>query len=231
MSYFTENEESAKELRLVKLRKARLLGKWVKVLFWLQIIAIVGNFLESDFLEKLPSVVNLTGKVISYGVIIAQSVILIRLKEVEDWFSKAGTCFLISGFSGFVVVLLALGGAGVLSILLLIAMAIVELRGLYDEYTGFEIVLRDVDDELSEKWPLQWKLELILVIVTASGMILMFLPGIFMILSVLALLVAVVGAFVLGIRRMSLMYRTAECFRRYVSEEEAELDTYQDLRE
>ncbi len=226
MSYFAENEENARELRLEKLKKARLLGKWVMVLFWLQIIAIVGNFLESDFLKNLSPVVYLTGRVISYGVIIAQSVILIRLKEAEDWFSKAGTCFLISGLSGFVVVLLALGGAGVLSILLLIAMAIVELRGIYDEYTGFEIVLRNVDDELSAQWPLQWKLELTVVIVTVSAMILMFLPGILGILAVIAMLVAAIGAIVLGIRRMIFMYRTAECFRNYVLKEEAELDTY-----
>lgn len=219
MGYFTEeSEEMAEELKKKKLERVKnapLLGKWIKVLFWLQVLAIVGNVLESDFLKGLPPVVYLAGIVIGYGVVIAESVILIRLKKIEDWFFKAGICFLISGFSGFVTVLLLILEIEVFASLFLNAVAIVELVGLYEVYTGFEIVLKNVDDELSEQWPLQWKWEFRCVIVTVVAMFFADFPGFLGIVAVIALLIAGIGGIILGIRRMVNMYRTAECFRAY----------------
>ena len=220
MGYFSEKEENTRELKLIKIHNARLLGKWVKVLFWLQILAIVGNFLESDFLGGSLPVVYLLGKGIGLGVVIAQCVILIRLKEVEDWFHKAGTCFLISALSGVLLVFMLLMGIAVLSGILALVMVVVELRGRYDEYVGYEVVLKGVDDTLAGQWPIQWKWELRCVIVTMVAKFFIDFPGFFGILAVIVLLVAVVGAIILGIRRMVYMHRTAECFRGYTLREE-----------
>lgn len=226
MGLFENDEEYKKDLVRRKVKKAEMMGNWVTVLFWLQIVAIVGSVLSSDLFEKVLPIYFL-GSLISFGIMIAHSIILIRLKEVEDWFGKAGVCYLVSGCSALVIAFLTLGGAEVLGVTLAFAMAIVELRGNYDECTGYEVSLQDVDKNLSEQWPVQWKLELISILSTL-GVALLLLIGVallsmgVLILCVILLLGVAIVSLVVGIRRLIYLHRTAECFRYYVPDEDVE---------
>lgn len=226
MGLFEDDEEYKRDLARRKVKKAEMMGKWVMVLFWLQIVAIVGNVLSDDLFEAIPPIYFL-GSLISFGIMIANSIILIRLKEVEDWFGKAGICYLVSGCSGIVIVLLTLGGADVLGTLLSFAMAIVELRGNYDECTGYEVALQDVDKNLSEQWSTQWMMELICILSMLGVSLLTLLGAAFLSMGVLIvcaiLLLAVAIAFlVVGIRRLVYLHRTAVCFQNYVPDADVE---------
>lgn len=219
MGFFGDDEAYERDLELRRIKKAGLMGKWVTVLFWLQIVSIVGGVLSSDFLEGVP-VIYFLGLLITYGVMIANSVILIRLKEVEDWFGKAGVCYLVSGCSGIIIAVFLLGGAGVLATLFSLAMTIVALRGNYDECTGYEVSLQDVDKTLSEAWATQWKLELICILstvgVTILGIIGTAIAGMaFLLIMIILLLIVAIATLVIAIRRLVYIYRTAECFRNY----------------
>lgn len=226
MGLFENDEEYKRDLVRRRVKKAEMMGKWVMVLFWLQIVGIVGSLLSSDIFENVP-VIYLAGTLLIYGLLIANSVILMRLKEVEDWFSKAGICYLVSGLSGIVIALLTLGGAGVLASVLSFVMSIVALRGNYDECCGYEVALQDVDKNLSEQWALQWKLELICIL-SSFGVAFIALIGTALLskgilfLCIILLLIIVIADLVLGIRRLIYLHRTAVCFQNYVPEEVAE---------
>ena len=223
MGFFDDDEKYQRELRERKVKSAKLLGKWVTVMFWLQVVSVVAGVFDSDVFERIP-MIYWAGTILGYGIMIANSVILIKLKEVEDWFGKAGVCYLVSGLSGIVIALLLLGGATAIGSTLSIAMMIVEIRGNYDECTGYEVVLSGEDDDLSAKWARQWKLELICVVSIIVSMVVLFVGaltggGILTILAGFVTLAVAIGAFVLGIMRMVYMYRTAELFRNYRPEE------------
>ena len=94
------------------MKNAELLDRWVMVLFWLQIVFAVAN-----------------------------SVSLIKLKTVEDWFGKAGICYLGSGFSIIVIAFALLDGSLDLLLPFTIVVIIVQMRGCYNECTGYEVVL------------------------------------------------------------------------------------------
>ncbi len=226
MGLFENDEEYKKDLERRKARKADMMGSWVMVLFRLQIVAIVGSVMSSDLFENVPLIYYL-GTLMNFGILIANSVILIRLKEVEDWFGKAGICYLVSGCSGIVIVLLTLAGAGGLGVILTIAMAIVELVGNYDECTGYEVSLQDIDKNLSEQWNLQWKLELVCILSTLGVTILSFIGAVLLsmgvlILCILLLLAVAIANLVIGIRRLVYLHRTAVCFQNYVPDEVVE---------
>lgn len=219
MGLFGDDEAYKRDLELRRVKRAALMGKWVTVLFWLQIVSIVGDVFSSDFLENVP-VIYFLGVLITYGVMIANSVILIRLKEVEDWFGKAGICYLVSGCSGLVIAFFLLGGAGVLATLLSLAMTIVALRGNYNECTGYEVSLQDVDKTLSEAWAVQWKLELTCILSTVGVTVLGIIGtaiagGAFLLIMIVLLLVVAIASLVIAIRRLIYIYRAAECFRNY----------------
>lgn len=224
MGLFSDDEEMTKKIAEGKARNAKLLGKWVTVLFWLQIAAIVGEVLASDTVREILPSVYWMGTLLGYGIMIANSVILIRLKAVEDWFGKAGVCYLVSGLSGIVAAVLLLGSAETIGSLLAIAMLIVQLRGNYDECTGYEVVLRGTDNGLAEKWALQWKLEIAFVLGTIIvpvmlGVGLIFGGRVLTVIAGIVTFLAAVGVLVLGILRLVYMYRTAEIFRSYQPED------------
>ena len=219
MGFFDEDEEYQKGLREQKVKNAALLGRWVTVLFWLQIASVVAGVLADEVFDGV-SVIQTIGTLATYGILIANSVILIKLKSVEDWFGKAGVCYLVSGFSGFVIALAILGGSTAVTSLLTIAMMIVELRGNYSECTGYQVVLQGVDDDLSGKWARQWKLEMICTVVVLVSAIMLVVSALFgsvvitIILGIVTLGTAI-GALVLGIMRLVYLYQTAKCFREY----------------
>lgn len=226
MGLFEDDEAYKRDLARRRVRKAEMMGKWVMVLFWLQIVALVASILSSDLFEAIPPIYYL-GSVISFGIMIAYSVILIRLKEVEDWFGKSGICYLVSECSGIVILLLTLGGAGVLGTILSLAMAIVNLVGNYDECTGYEVALQDVDKNLSEQWSTQWRLELICILSMLGVMLLMwidmlFLSVGFLIFCLILLIIVLIAYIVVGIRRLVYLHRTAACFQNYMPDEDVE---------
>lgn len=226
MGLFDEDEEYKRDLARRRVKKAEMMGKWVMVLFWLQIVAIVGNVLSDDLFEAMPPVYFL-GSLISFGIMVANSIILIRLKEVEDWFGKAGICYLVSGCSGIVIAFLTLGGAGVMGTLLSFAMTIVALRGNYDECTGYEVALQDVDKKLSEQWSTQWMLELICILSTLGVSLLTLIGAVLLSMGVLVvcailLLAVAIASLVVGIRRLVYLHRTAVCFQNYVPDADVE---------
>lgn len=230
---FFDDEEYQKRLRESKMKNAALLGEWVTVLFWLQIVSVIVGLIDSDIFDGLP-VLQLIGSLVNYGIMIANSVILIKLKVVEDWFGKAGICYLVSGLSGLVIALFILGGSPTLASLLTIAMMIVQMRGNYSECTGYEVVLQGVDNDLAEKWALQWKLEIICTVtILVSAVVLLVSAltggGALAILAGFVTLITSIGAIVLGIMRLIYLYRTADVFRNYKPREvevAAEQDTF-----
>lgn len=224
MGLFEEDEVMKKEIAEQKAKNARLLGTWVTVMFWFQIVAIAADVLSGDVMEGFAPVVYYFGVLLGYVIMMANSVILIRLKVVEDWFGKAGVCYLVSGVGGVLVALLGLGDAAALETLLLLVILILQIRGNYDECTGYETVLRDVDFKLSQKWALQWILEMVCsigiivsIVLCGIGLGVGVLP--FTIIGGFLMLLLMIAGFVVGILRLIYLYRTAETFREYEPED------------
>lgn len=223
MGLFEEDEVMKKKIAEEKAKNIGLLGRWVTVMFWFQIVAIVADILSGDAMKGFVPMIYYFGVLLGYGIMIANSVVLIRLKSVEDWFGKAGVCYLVSGVGGVLAALLRLSKAEALATLLMILFMILQIRGNYDECTGYEVVLRDVDFALSGKWALQWKLEMACILGVIGGAVVygigaVLTVGFIMLLGNLVMLLSAIGAFVLGILRLIYLYRTAEVFRNYKQE-------------
>ena len=226
MGFFDDNEEYQRELRERKARSAALLGKWITVLFWLQIASVVVGVLNGKLFEGVP-MIQMIGSWANYGIVFANSIILIKLKTVEDWLGKAGICYLVSTILGILVVLLQLGGALAIPSMLAIAMMIVQMRGNYSECTGYEVVLRGLDDDLAGKWERQWKLEIICTVTVLVSSVVLLVGtlsggGVLTVLAGFVTLVASIGAIVLGILRLVYLYRTATRFQNYVPDADVE---------
>lgn len=226
MGFFDEDEEYQKGLREKKAKNAVLLGKWITVLFWLQIASVVVGVLNGKLFEGVP-MIQAIGSWANYGIVFANSIILVRLKTVEDWLGKAGICYLVSGVLEIVVVLLRLGGALAIPSTLAIAMMIVQMRGNYSECTGYEVVLRGLDDDLAGKWERQWKLEIICTVTVLVSSIVLLAGtlaggGVLTVLAGFVTLVASIGAIVLGILRLVYLHRTATRFQNYVPDADVE---------
>lgn len=224
MSFFEEDEAAKRELAEQKVKNAGLLGKWVTVMFWLQILALVTEVLTGDTMKGVSLYVYYFGVISGYVLMVVNSIILVRLKKVEDWFGKAGVCYLVSGLGGVLVALLDMSKAEALSTLLMILFLILQIRGNYDECTGYEIVLRDADFKLSQKWALQWILEMVCsigiivsIVLCGIGLGVGVLP--FTIIGGVLMLLLMIAGFVVGILRLIYLYRTAETFREYEPED------------
>lgn len=192
--------EAAARKRAELLETAAVMGKWVRLIFWLMIATTaIGLF------EKVRSL-SVPVALITFALSAAGGVIyLTRLSAVDDGFRLAS----LRSFTAAASALLALFAAdgSTLHTLLTLALLLPSLVGMYYEINTFAEMLEDADRELSEKWRKLWKTYKICMGVTFSSLVLAILaPG----LAALAILGGAIGMLVASIQEYIYLYRTAQ---------------------
>ena len=145
-------EAAAKEEKEVQKReKAKVLGKWLWILFWLLIASLITGLLSQDSLSQVSPRIYFIGTVSGIAIKVIYCLILLQLRHVEEKYGKAGICSIISALLAVVVLLVVENSIALALIMLLVATAI-GLAVDYFFFYGNAAVLEDFDLEFSEKW-------------------------------------------------------------------------------
>lgn len=201
-------EKEEKEVQ--KREKAKVLGKWLWILFWLLIASLITGLLSQDSLSQVSPRIYFIGTVSGIAIKVIYCLILLRLRHVEEKYGKAGICSIISALLAVVVLLVVENSIALALIMLLVATAI-GLAVDYFFFYGNAAVLEDFDLEFSEKWKKLWTWNLICIGGMTAGICLMFLGSI----GAILVIVGGPGVFVIGIMQLVYLYRMAVLFKEY----------------
>lgn len=204
-------EAAAKEEKEVQKReKAKVLGKWLWILFWLLIVSLITGLLSQDSLSQVSPRIYFIGTVSGIVIKVIYCLILLQLRHVEEKYGKAGICSIISALLA-VAVLLIVGNSIALALIMLLVATAIGLAVDYFFFYGNAAVLEDFDLEFSEKWKKLWTWNLICIGGMTAGICLMFLG----IIGAILVIVGGLGVFVIGIMQLVYLYRMAVLFREY----------------
>lgn len=200
-------EEAARKAAFV--RRAKVLGKWLWILFWLFIPANIGSLLTHDMVKDTVPALSTAGVLIQLACNLVYGAILLKLASEETGYRTAGFCALISGLGAGVASLIPEHNG--MTLLITIPMAIVGIYGQYHEFMSHAAVTEDVDYELSQKWQKLWKWELGLEIGLVCSAFLLIVPlvGLLMVLGI------AIGMIVVSILKLVYLYQTAKLFREF----------------
>jgi hypothetical protein len=207
-----EQQQRLEAQRLEALRRAPIFGRWFTVLFWLQIPGIVANIMVSESVAELLPGLRIPGILLNAAVLAATALVLLLLSKEEDRYRTAGWCILIScGLNLAVSLLPQLSGQGA-SLLLGIPSAVLSLVGRYNAYRGHSAVLHGVDDLLAEDWISYWKWYIGVIVGTFACVL---LAAIAPALALIAVIILGIGAIIVGVWELVLLYNTARVFREF----------------
>ena len=194
-------------------KRAPVLGKWLWIMFWLNIPGNIGSLMMNDSTVNVLPGLFVPGLIISAICSFIYGAILLKLGSEEDRYRTAGTCVLIVGVFNALTAMISAGSEGSNWMLTLKVLAlVVALVGEYNEYVAHSAVLSGVDNELSQKWEVLWKWYIGLLLGTFGCL---FVALILPILGAIAALGCSVGSIVVGILKLVYLYRTAKEFREY----------------
>lgn len=199
-----EAEAAAAARKQAQLREtAAIMGKWVWLIFWLMIAAMVIGLLEKVRGLLVPVTVITAGLAAAVGVIY-----LTKLSAVHDGFRLASLQQFTTAVTALLGLFISEGTA--LDTTLSLVLLIPSLVGMYYEINTFAEVLEDTDRELSEKWRKLWKTFLICTGLTFGSLVLMLLAPR---LAALAILCGAIGMLVVAIQEYVYIYHTAQGYR------------------
>ena len=204
-------EAAAKEEKEVQKReKAKVLGKWLWILFWLLIPNIIAGIMSNESLKPINPTMYYFGTVLGIAVEVVYCIILFKLRHIEEKYGRAAICT-IAGVVMAVIGLLLPDELLVFAVLFLLATTAVSLASSYFLYYGHAAVLEGFDVELSEKWKALWKWQIICLCGAVAGICLLFL----WIIGALLVIASAIGIIVISIMQLVYLYRMAVLFREY----------------
>lgn len=180
-------------------RRAAVMGKWLWVLFWLQIAGMVIGLFDGA--------VSAIGDVVRG---LAYAWILLQMKGEDERYGKAAVFMMIAVVLQTVADLMG-GSAAILSIVILIPALVLSLMATYQEYCAHSSVVGSADTFLGQRWMTLWKWQIVSIGgLLVSTLLLLVAPPLG------ALLVVVVGVIgiVAGVLTLVNLYKSAQAFRK-----------------
>lgn len=183
-------------------RNAPIMAKWLWLMLWMNVPALLINLLgELGDMTVFSDVGNAVCSLIVCWM-------LLQMKCVDERYGKAAICAAIAIVLNLATTFITNTG---LALLISVPTSIVSLVGSYNQYQAHGDVVGAVDAAVGEKWPKLWKWELISVGCMLGGTVLMLIAfglGAFVVvISALATVVVVIMTIVN-------LYRSAQAFRK-----------------
>ena len=193
------------------LRKAPIMAKWMKLLFWFSCIMIILDFAVSFALNG--SVIT---EIFSYAVAAAYSVILLKMAKAEELYKTAG-CF---GLAAAVIGLIAAWICRDMQddVMVSVIAVIPGILGFiyeYCEYMSHASVLKEANAEMSEKWENLWKWYIGLIIAIVSCIVIVLISPV---LGGILMLAGTIGLLVLGFVKIAYLHEPADIFQKIVDQ-------------
>lgn len=202
--------EAKEETESAKREKAKVLGKWLWILFWLFIPSIIGDLMCNESIGGINYKIYIIGFIITNVVTVIYCLILLKLRKTEEKYGRAAICMIIGVALAVIALAIAEDHVALLVLMALVA-AVAGLVGEYYLFYAHAAVLEDFDLEFSEKWKKLWKWELICLGGVIAGILLFFLGMI----AALLIIASGIGVFVISIVQLVYLYRMAELFWEY----------------
>lgn len=207
-----EQRQRLEAQRLENLRRAPIFGKWFSVLFWLQIPQIAANMMANENIAGILPGLRTPGIMLQAVLLVATALVLLLLSKEEDRYRTAGLCILAGGGLSLTASLFLQSSSEGASLLLGIPSAVLSLVGRYNAYRGHSAVLRGVDDLLAEDWISYWKWYIGVIAGAFAGVL---LAAIAPVLALIAVIFLMIGAIVVGVWELVLLYNTGRVFREF----------------
>ena len=207
-----EQQQRLEAQRLENLRRAPIFGKWFTVLFWLQIPQIAANMMANENIAGILPGLRTPGIMLQAVLLVATALVLLLLSKEEDRYRTAGLCILAGGGLSLTASLFLQSSSEGASLLLGIPSAVLSLVGRYHAYRGHSAVLRGVDDLLAEDWISYWKWYIGVIAGVFAGVL---LAAIAPVLALIAVIFLMIGAIVVGVWELVLLYNTGRVFREF----------------
>lgn len=204
-----ERRQEEQEKQDLVARRAPLLGKWLRILFWITVASLGINFMTENTSASSIPVLRMAGQVCSYLCQFYIIYVLFIISKEHHYFRNAA---ILTGISFAINILVVFITEDQIWLLLLIALLQVTLVLLADyfEYKANADVILIVDGRISEQWDNYWKWMLCSSIGVAASLFLVFLiPGLGAILSVISSVALVIAR----IKKLFCLYRSAEAFQ------------------
>lgn len=189
--------------------RAELLGKWMRRLFLLVIPMVLSAVLSSNTVRSmLPGVYNF-GSILNVLIFLLYGIFLLKMSPEEGRYKTAGMCRIVVSIIGAISIFIASDT----TVMLIGAVTFIfSITGEHNEYKGHSAVLKDIDDDLSEKWEKLWKWYIGMLIAVVAGMVVMFLMAV---LGIIVLLVALIGLIVVSLVKIVYIYHSADALNTY----------------
>ena len=207
-----EQQQRLEAQRLEALRRAPIFGRWFTVLFWLQIPQILTNFMANENVAALLPALQKPGVILQAVFLAAAALVLLLLSKEEGRYRTAGLCILAGGGLSLTASLFLQSSSEGASLLLGILSTVFALVGRYHAYQGHSAVLCGVDDLLAEDWNSYWKWYIGVIVGTFACVL---LAAIAPALALIAVIILGIGAIIVGVWELVLLYNTARVFREF----------------
>lgn len=197
-------EATNEEIEIV-LEKAPLLERRIGVLLVVGLIGcvgiiptIAGMFLQSSYLYT-------AGRILSLAASLAYAITLFCLSPFNYHYGVASVCNLIAFVSNVVMNLLTGLGDGDIGEggFMLLAVGVLQMVGVYQEYTAHADIACDADAKLGRKWEWLWKIKIGIQMYSVLG-------G-----GILAIVISPVGAIVTTTLKYLYLFETKKSFKEY----------------
>ncbi len=208
--YRIQRQKNQVHLQKAIADRAPFLGTWLWILFWLIVPSSIGTLLTQDVFQSYYPVIYRIGQIINVACTVATALILLKLSREEEDYRTAGICILVGSVAGLVANLFQ-GDMALMSLIIALPAAIVNIVGRYKEIMAHSAVLRGVDNDLSAKWESLWKWYVGAMIGTTLSAVLVFIP----IVGILALLGCMLVLLVVSVLQLVYLYKTAKAFREF----------------
>ena len=196
--------------------KAPTLGKWMMVLFVLNIVNLLVDVLTIDTIRNVVPGLYIIGSVLGLGNRAGMVWAFFKLQNGSEHFRTVGTCMIVSIVVGVANDLIPRGyiSLSAISLILTVALLVLELVMYYQEFKGFEETLECVYPMLAESWSFLWKLFVGYLIGYMAGIVLLVFVQM---LGVLVMIISVIIGLA-SVLRLVYMYRSATKFKYYSSQ-------------
>ena len=210
-----QKEQAARQAEID--RCAPILGKWLKLLFFSEIVRLVsGMVLTGWVIEWMPSL-EMVRQVLINVCSIMEALILLKISTENKKYAYAGGLQLLRMVVSCMEMLIPDTSVGI-SYALAIVAVVMTMWGYYYEFKAHAENVLILDGDLSEKWDKVWKMHLysmiglcvsILFALAGTGI------GFFALLVMLVMLVSLAVLVVASVLSIKYRYNTAHVFLKY----------------
>lgn len=189
-----------------KAEHARIMARWLTVLFWLFLPNLIGSVLSKYISSYAQPGIVFFGDILIIASGFVYCIVLFCMSRYEDAYKKSAlylliTC-LISSFTLFI------GHDGwALALLVGIGAVVFDMLSVYHEFYAHATFFEDVDLDISYNWKLLWKLYLIVNCCIYGSIFVAVLAAPF---AVVTIVIGLAGGVLVAVLRLILLYRSAK---------------------